>query len=282
MTATTMTGVISSDDDDDDAGGIIAAAEAFVREELSGMDGSHDWWHIHRVRQNALSLAAEEKLPPESLEVVELAALLHDVRDWKYSGDADAGADAVRDWLRGQKYPEDKAVAIVDIISKMGFKEELATAGGGGDGGSPPAPVLLSPEFKVVQDADRLDAIGAIGIARTFCYGGASGSPMHVPGVKPREKLTKEQYVSGGGVNGGAGGGGDGVKEGKEKKLDINDKNNQPPPQHVDTTINHFHEKLLKLKGLMKSDAGKRRAEGRHQTMLQFLENFHAEWEGEK
>ena len=275
-----MTGEVSSDAN---ACGIIAAAEAFVREELSGMDGSHDWWHIHRVRQNALSLAAEEKLPAESLEVVELAALLHDVRDWKYSGDADAGADAVRDWLRGRKYPEDKAAAIVDIISRMGFKEELATAAGGGGGGSTVV-ILSSPEFKVVQDADRLDAIGAIGIARTFCYGGASGSPMHVPGVKPREKLTKEQYVSGGGVNGADGGDGDGEEEKKKKKKMKNIKNtcvlHNPP--HVDTTINHFHEKLLKLKGLMKSEAGKRRAEGRHRKMLQFLENFHAEWEGEE
>lgn len=251
----------------DAASDIITAAEAFVREELAGMDGSHDWWHIHRVRQNALSLAAEERLPAVSLEIVELAALLHDVRDWKYSGDVDAGADAVKDWLERRQYPEEKATVVVDIISRMGFKEELAKNTHAGE---------LSVEFKIVQDADRLDAIGAIGVARTFCYGGASGNPMHVPGVKPREKLTKEQYVSGGGI----GGGEKKMKmreegEGEEKKEGAK---HQSP--HVNTTINHFHEKLLKLKGLMKSEAGKRKAERRHRTMLQFLEHFHAEWDG--
>jgi uncharacterized protein len=188
---------------------IVASAEAFVREELSGMDGSHDWWHIHRVRQLALSLATEENLPPASIEIVELAALLHDVRDWKYSSDVNAGADAVSTWLALQQYPMDKAAIIVHIISRMGFKEELSKARGSENG----AAVVLLPEFKVVQDADRLDAIGAIGIGRTFCYGGATGDPMHVPGVEPREKLTKEQYISGGGGGGRGGGGGGGGGE---------------------------------------------------------------------
>ena len=163
MTATTTT--TNNDGTAVDVPNIITAAEAFVREELAGMDGSHDWWHIHRVRQNALSLALEENLPAVSLEVVELAALLHDVRDWKYSGDVDAGADAVREWLQKQGYPRDKTDAIVDIISRMGFKEELKST-------TTTSNDVLSPEFKVVQDADRLDAIGAIGIGRTFCYGG--------------------------------------------------------------------------------------------------------------
>ena len=295
-----------------DRSDIVADAEAFVRLELAGIDGSHDWWHINRVRTLALSLASEERLPAASLEVVELAALLHDVRDWKYSGDVDAGADAVREWLTCRGYPDDKAAAIVDIISRMGFKEELASAAKkqtakGGEGRAEE----LSREFKVVQDADRLDAIGAIGIARTFCYGGAKGDPMHVPGVGPREKLTKEQYMSsnsggrdGGGGSGsgsggsdGGGGGGGGVLLGNGTSgatpLDSGRQLSAPQPisgggggrggganPHVNTTINHFHEKLLTLKGLMKSEAGRRRAEKRHRTMLEFLEHFHAEWDG--
>lgn len=238
-----MTGATARDASD--VADVIVAAEAFVQSELANVDGSHDWWHIHRVRQTALSLAAEEGLRGASLRIVELAALLHDVRDWKYSGNLDEGANAVREWLEERQHPRDEVAAIVDIVGRVGFKDELR---GGHE------LVDLSPEFKVVQDADRLDAIGAIGIARTFCYGGARGNPMHVPGVKSREKLTKEQYVAG-------------------------TTGNEAPP-HVDTTINHFHEKLLRLKGMMKSEAGKRRAETRHETMLRFLEHFHAEWNG--
>ena len=170
MTAAKTTTTTNNDGTAADASNIITAAEAFVREELAGMDGSHDWWHIHRVRQNALSLASEENLPAASLEVVELAALLHDVRDWKYSGDVDAGAAAVREWLQRRGYPRDKTDAIVDIISRMGFKEELKSTTTTTT--TTTSNVVLSPEFKVVQDADRLDAIGAIGIGRTFCYGG--------------------------------------------------------------------------------------------------------------
>ena len=135
----------------------------------------------------------------------------------------------------------ERTQTIVDIISRMGFKEEL--------GG--PATVQLPAEFAVVQDADRLDAIGAIGIGRTFTFGGAKNRPMHVPGVPPRVNLTKEQYTKE-------------VGQGKD----------------ASPTINHFHEKLLKLKDLMKSEAGRKRAEGRHQTMVDFLDKFHAEWEG--
>ena len=225
----------------------VADAEAFGREELAGMDGSHDWWHIHRVRTTALALASEERLvSPRSLEIVELAALLHDVRDWKYSGDADAGARGSR-LFSSRAYPSDRADAVVDIVSRVGFKDELASASATPRDGPSVSPAGVTPEFACVQDADRLDAMGAIGIGRTFCYGGAKGSPMHVPGVAPREGLTREAYVAGGGV---------------------------------DTTVNHFHEKLLKLRGLMKTDAARRRAERRHRTMLDFLERFHAEWDG--
>ena len=157
---------------------IVSDAEEWVKSELAGQDGSHDWWHIVRVRATALSLAHEENLPTSSMRTVELAALLHDVRDWKYSGDANAGAEAVRSWLTDHGHPTDDTATVVEIVSKMGFKEELSAE-------ASTSVAVLSPEFKVVQDADRLDAIGALGIARTFCYGGSRGDPMHVPGVIP-------------------------------------------------------------------------------------------------
>jgi uncharacterized protein len=109
-----------------------------------------------------------------------------------------------------------------------------------------------------VQDADRLDAIGAIGIARTFCYGGAKGHAMHVPGVNPRERLTRDEYV------------------GDKKALE----ENGAASARVETTVNHFHEKLLRLRGLMKTETGRAMAEKRHDRMVAFLEHFHEEWEG--
>ena len=223
---------------------IVADAEEWVKSELAGQDGSHDWWHIARVRATALSLAREESLPESSMLTVELAALLHDVRDWKYSGDANAGAEAVSSWLEDHGHPADDIRSIVKIISNMGFKDELSSSS---------APAEITPEFKVVQDADRLDAIGALGIARTFCYGGARGDPMHIPGVEPRIPLTKEQYVA-----------------------------SSTELGRVCTVVNHFHEKLLRLKGMMKSESGRRRAEGRHEFMLMYLEQFHGEWDGDR
>ena len=174
---------------------IVAAADSFVREELSAMDGSHDWWHVDRVRKTALSLAAEERVPVASLEVVELAALLHDVRDWKYSGDRDAGERAVRAFLERHAYDPERLEAVVDIVANVGFKNELPSDDDGSPSpGGSTANATRSPEFRVVQDADRLDAMGAIGIARTFCYGGAKKNPMHVPGVEPRVEMTRAQY----------------------------------------------------------------------------------------
>ena len=223
---------------------IVSDAEEWVKSELAGQDGSHDWWHIVRVRATALSLAHEENLPTSSMRTVELAALLHDVRDWKYSGDANAGAEAVRSWLTDHGHPTDDTATVVEIVSKMGFKEELSAE-------ASTSPEVLSPEFKVVQDADRLDAIGALGIARTFCYGGSRGDPMHVPGVSPRVGLTKAEYMDAG-------------------------------TEHVNTVVNHFHEKLLRLRDMMKSESGRRRAEGRHAFMLEYLEQFHGEWDGDR
>jgi uncharacterized protein len=230
---------------------VIDHAEAYVREELAQNDGSHDYWHIDRVRANAMALAREESTTNEGVvdeEVVELAALLHDVKDWKYAGgDANAGRDAVRAFLSSVAYDEAKMEKICAIVRYVGFKSELA-----GEGDDAYARATNSIEFKIVQDADRLDAIGAIGIARTFTFGGARNNPMHVPGVEPERALTAEAYAK-----------------------------NQTSADRPNTTINHFHEKLFKLRDKMKTNAGRRRAMARHDVMVRFVEQFHREWDGE-
>jgi len=217
---------------------IVAAAEELVQQVMGAWDSSHDPFHALRVRDLALSLAAQEGLQPPSLLIVELAALLHDIDDHKYAASADNLDNRVHRFLKEQGVGSEMAEVIMGIISSIGFKEEL----GGNQNRQ------LSPEFAVVQDADRLDAIGAIGIARAFTFGGSRSRVMHDPEQKPRTSLSKSQYVSG----------------------DANP-----------TTINHFHEKLLKLKDLMKSKAGKQRAEERHKFMEAFLQQFQGEWEGQ-
>ncbi|GIL44203.1 hypothetical protein Vafri_1622 [Volvox africanus] len=223
---------------------VIVAAEDFVRHELAAMDASHDFAHIQRVRANARSLSAMEGLDAEATALVDLAALLHDVRDWKYSGSDDATTRAVTAFLTDQGLDLETINRLVFIISRVGFKEELA--GANGSGTAPQAPAL-SLEAAIVQDADRLDAIGAIGIARCFTFGGAKHRVLYDPDVPPRDGLSKEQYMAGGAQV---------------------------------TTINHFYEKLLKLKGMMKTSAGSRIAAGRHAFMEQYLQQFHDEWNG--
>ena len=255
----------------------VQFVEEWVKHELRQMDGSHDWWHIHRVRNTALAIARKERPDgddPAFDLVVELAALVHDVRDWKYSGDPEAGTRAIARDVAGMirtitdVYP-DVLRRVLNVVQRVGFKDELATSGealGGGDGSKKTKrnqpkkkPVDDLPlELKVVQDADRLDAIGAIGIARTFCYGGAKGHAMHVLGVNPRERLTRDEYV------------------GDKKTLE----ENGAASARVETTVNHFHEKLLRLRGLMKTETGRAMAEKRHDRMVAFLEHFHEEWEG--
>jgi len=254
----------------------VQFVEEWVKHELRQMDGSHDWWHIHRVRNTALAIARKERPDgddPAFDLVVELAALVHDVRDWKYSGDPEAGTRAIARDVAGMirtitDVHPDVLRRVLNVVQRVGFKDELATSGealGGGDGSKKNQKPKKQPvdnlplELKVVQDADRLDAMGAIGIARTFCYGGAKKNPMHVPGVEPRVEMTRAQYEA-------AQRGGGGEEDGGEAR--------------PNTVVNHFHEKLLTLRGLMKSDAGRRRAEKRHETMLQFLKTFHAEWDG--
>ncbi|KAL2544262.1 Metal-dependent phosphohydrolase [Forsythia ovata] len=197
---------------------------------MKGNDASHDAAHAFRVRDLALSLALEEGISSssDSALIVELAALLHDIDP--------SDGKIVENFLDKEGMEESKKMRILSIIKEMGFKEEI----GGVTGGN------YSPEFGVVQDADRLDAIGAIGIARCFTFGGSRNSVLHDPNIKPRSDLSKEKYIN------------------KDEQ----------------STLNHFHEKLLKLKDLMRTKAGRRRAEKRHKFMEEFLEEFYEEWDG--
>lgn len=210
---------------------ILRRTEAFVRERMSGEGTGHDWCHVHRVRRVALRLAGEEGTGPY---VVELAALLHDVADHKFhGGDAGAGPRAAREWLSGLGAEPAVTEHVATIIAELSFK-----------GAGVPTP-MSTPEGRVVQDADRLDAIGAVGVGRAFAYGGSRGRPMHEPEAVPEMHDSFDQYKSSKG-----------------------------------STINHFHEKLLLLRDRMNTASARRMAEGRHRFMEQFLERFHAEWDG--
>lgn len=210
---------------------IIAAAEMFVRD-LSAKDFSgHDWWHIERVRRLSLTIALEEGADPF---VCELAALLHDAADDKLCDNEAEAMLELRTWLDSHRLASETTEHVMEIISTMSFK-----------GGS--RPPMRTLEGRVVQDADRLDAIGAIGISRVFAYSGAKDRPVYDPAIPYRNAMTKEEYRSG-----------------------------------KDTAINHFHEKLLKLKDLMNTQYGRHMAEQRHTFMERFLDRFYQEWDGIK
>ncbi|EPS71451.1 hypothetical protein M569_03310 [Genlisea aurea] len=219
---------------------IISKAEELVRSAMKGNDASHDAAHAFRVRDLALSLAREEGLSnsAESILVVELAALLHDIGDHKYLRDP-SEANLVHDFLQSEGVDGNAMIKILSIIKGMGFKDEIGGIAVTGNG---------HPEFGVVQDADRLDAVGAIGIARCFAFGGSRKHALHDPNVEPRSHLSRESYIT--------------SRDGEQ------------------TCVNHFHEKLLKLKGLMKTEAGKLRAQRRHKFMEEFLDEFYLEWDG--
>ncbi|RVU01748.1 HD domain-containing protein [Mucilaginibacter limnophilus] len=208
---------------------IIDKTLQFVKQELHQAEAGHDWWHIYRVWNNAKLIAESEHADQF---VVELAALLHDIADAKFhNGDEEAGPRVAGAWLRGLSVDEAVIEHVQHIIRHMSFKA------GFGD------QVFTSHEMLIVQDADRLDAIGAIGIARAFSYGGYKGRPFYDPEIKPNLNMTKEQY-----------------------------KNSTAP------TINHFYEKLLLLKDKMNTAAGKQLAGQRHRYMEGFLEQFYMEW----
>jgi uncharacterized protein len=211
---------------------IIAKTILFVKEKLQNAEGGHDWFHIERVYKNSLLICKNETC---DTTVVELAALLHDIADSKFhDGDETIGPKIAREFLESEAIDEATITHVVRIIENISYK------GGNFE------KKFSSIELDVVQDADRLDAIGAIGIARTFNYGGFKNRALYNPEIAPNNGMTKEEYK----------------------------KNDSP-------TINHFYEKLLLLKEKMNTQTGKQIAEQRHRYMEGFLAQFYAEWEGE-
>jgi len=210
---------------------IIQTAEEFVKNQLGQDSTGHDWYHIERVRRNALLIA--EKEDKGDRFIIEMAALLHDIPDEKLNESKEVGEKKLTDFLYTLELELPARDHIVDIIDSISFK--------GGKNS-----VLSSVEAKIVQDADRLDALGAIGIARTFAYGGKKGQAMYDPEIGVRENMTEEEY-----------------RKGKS------------------SSVHHFYEKLLKLKNLMNTDTAKEMAEQRHQYMVQFLQQFYHEWNGQ-
>ncbi len=216
---------------------LIAVTSAYVKKTLQGAEGGHDWFHIERVFKNAQRIAKEERV--DTL-VVDLASLLHDIADAKFHhGDETKGPKWASDFLKSIQVKDDVTDHVVQIIENISFKSGLSDE-------NKRQRTFNSIELQVVQDADRLDAIGAIGIARAFNYGGFKNRPLYVPGILPNLGMSKEEY-----------------------------KNSTAP------TINHFYEKLLLLKDKMNTDTGKKLAEERHQFMLTFLKQFYGEWSGD-
>ncbi len=212
---------------------IINNTILFVKNQLTHAEGGHDWFHIERVYKNALLIAEEEEC---DLTVVKLAALLHDIADSKFhGGDESVGPKTARTFLESQNVKEDIILHVIAIIENISFK------GGNFE------KKFNSKELEIVQDADRLDAIGAIGIARTFNYGGFKNRPLYNPNIQPNMNMNKEEY-----------------------------KNSESP------TLNHFYEKLLLLKDKMNTETGKKIAQKRHDFMVTFLSQFYAEWDGQE
>ncbi len=213
---------------------IIEATIRFVKNELKTAEGGHDWFHIERVYKTALSIAKNE---PVDIMVVSLAALLHDIADSKFNdGDETIGPRVASEFLLKNNVDSEVIEHVTQIIEHMSFKNsfDLNT-------------VFSSKEMDVVKDADRLDAIGAVGIARCFNYGGFKDRPLYNPEIPPNLNMTKAEY--------------------KAAKA---------------PTINHFYEKLLLLKDQMKTKTGRRIAIERHKYMEGFLKQFYGEWEGKK
>ena len=212
---------------------IIQDTVEYVKTCLEGNESGHDWWHIQRVWNTAKTITQTEQA---DLFVVELGALLHDIADSKFhNGDETIGPKKAREFLQRKSVPESIIHQVVAIIENISFK--------GGNFST----TYTSNELNVVQDADRLDALGAIGIARTFNYGGYKNNEIHNPNRKPNLHKTKEEYKKGG-----------------------------------DSSINHFYEKLLLLKDRMNTETGKKMAEQRHAFMEQYLNQFYKEWDGER
>jgi uncharacterized protein len=210
---------------------IIEQTATYVRNELGEDATGHDWYHVDRVRRTALHICNRE-LAGDPF-IIEMAALLHDIPDEKLNDSAEAGRNKLDLFFQSIALQEDTQNAIVQIIENISYKGGKKTE-------------LTTIEAKIVQDADRLDAIGAIGIARTFAYGGKKGQPIYDPSINVREEMSLEEY-----------------RKGKS------------------SSIHHFYEKLLKLKDLLNTETAKEIAEKRHQMMECFLEQFYLEWDGQ-
>jgi uncharacterized protein len=212
---------------------LIDSTAQYVKHTLQQAEGGHDWWHILRVWKNAQLINQTEQA---NQLVVELAALLHDIADSKFhGGNEDIGPQTAVAFLQTLQVDEAVIHHVEQIIRHMSFKASFGEQ------------VFHSPELAVVQDADRLDAIGAIGIARAFTYGGFKGRELYNPGIAPNLNMSKEEYKA-----------------------------------SAAPTINHFYEKLLLLKDKMNTPTAQRLAADRHQFMEQYLTQFYAEWAGEK
>ena len=212
---------------------IIDKSILFVKEKLENAEGGHDWFHIERVYKNAILIARNEDC---DLTVIKLGALLHDIADSKFhDGDETIGPKIAREFLEKENVTEEIVQHVINIIENISFK------------GGNFQKKFHSKELEIVQDADRLDAIGAIGIARTFNYGGFKNRPLYNPAIAPKLNMNKEEY-----------------------------KNSESP------TLNHFYEKLLLLKDKMNTETGKKIALERHKYMENFLSQFYSEWDGEK
>ena len=208
---------------------IIEKTITFVKQTLKNAEGGHDWFHIQRVYNTALKISEKEEA---DVFIVALGALLHDIADSKFhNGDENIGPAVAREFLQEQDVAEEVIVHVENIIKWISFK------------GGNVAQQFSSRELDIVQDADRLDALGAIGIARTFNYGGFKGRPLYDPDIKPNLNMTKEEYKA-----------------------------------STAPTVNHFYEKLFLLKERMNTATGKELAEERHQFMELFLKEFYKEW----
>ena len=208
---------------------IIEKTMEFVKQELSNSEGGHDWWHIYRVLNTSLYIAKEESA---DVFVVQLAALLHDIAEPKFhDGNEEIGPKLVYNYLIEIEVDMEIITHVIAITRNMSFKNTFDNI------------EFDSMELDIVRDADRLDAIGAIGIARTFNYGGFIGSEIYNPNIKPKSYSSKMEY-----------------------------KNSKAP------TINHFYEKLLLLKAMMTTKTGKKLAETRHEFMKTYLDEFYKEW----
>lgn len=211
---------------------IIDETVEFVKESLQGAEGGHDWWHTQRVWKTAKNIAKKEEANDF---VVELGALLHDIADSKFhDGNEEIGPKIAREFLESQGVEEDVIEQVDAIITNISYKNSLT------------GNKYHSPEFDIIQDADRLDAIGAIGIARTFNYGGHIGAEMYNPEILPRKELTETEY-----------------------------KGSRSP------TLNHFYEKLMLLKERMNTTTARKLAENRHFFMERFLIQFYKEWDSD-